>query len=1045
MSIYSSAVKKPITTSMVFLAVIIFGLYSLTQLPVDFYPEVEFPAISIVTTYPGANASDIETNLTRPLEDGLNTISNLKKINSVSRDNISIVTLEFEWGTNLDEAANDVRNSLEFTKRRLPDDAEQPILFKFNSSMMPIVFYSLTSNESYEGIEKLMEDKIVNRLNRIEGIGQVGLVGVPKRVVYVDIDPRKLEAYNLSIEMIGGVIQAENLNIPSGKLKMGIMDYQLKVEGEFSNSEQIKKIPLGSFMGETIFVNDVANVRDTIKDMTMIERINGETGVRMFVMKQSGGNTMAVAKAVNKDLAELEKNLPPDVKIIPVFDTSEFIGDSIKNLSETLLFALIFVVLVVLFFLGRWRATFIIVLTIPISLIVAFIYLNLSGNTINIISLASLSIAIGMVVDDAIVVLENITKHIERGSTPREAALYATNEVWLAVVVTTLVVLAVFLPLTFVKGITGVLFRQLGWIVSIVVTTSTIAAISLTPMLSSLMLKLRTEKPEKKTFYDRTIKVWLDKLDNFYERIIRWSLRHKSMVMGGALAIFIASLGLFPFIGTEFIPETDESRVTAKIELQTGVRVEETAIIASQIEDIINERYPEEVKLISTSFGSDDEANIGSIFGSSGSHLINLQLRLVGVSERDRSCWDIGEDLRTQLDKIPEIIDYNVSSSDGGMGGTKIEVEIYGYDFDVTNKIASDLAEKLENLEGARDINISRDKSKPELKVILDRDKLVQAGLNTATVSMALRNRVQGLTASKYREQGDEYDIIVRYTEDYRSSISDIENITLMNPQGQKIRLSEIGTVVEHWSPPTIERRNRERIVKVTCQPYQISMGELAKKVQAEVDKIETSGDVMIELGGAYKDQQESFADLGLLMLLSLLLVYIVMASQFESFRMPFIIMFSIPFSFTGVLIALFITGTTLSVIAALGAILLIGIVVKNGIVLVDYINLMRDRGENLYDAIAISGKSRLRPVLMTALTTILGLLPMAISTGEGSEIWSPMGISVIGGLVFSTIVTMIIIPVAYALFSNKMGGRSKIKTKNLLEFSFMNDENDIK
>lgn len=1045
MSIYSSAVKKPITTSMVFLALIIFGLYSLTKLPVDFYPEIEFPAISIITTYPGANASDIETNLTRPLEDGLNTISNLKKINSVSRDNISIVTLEFEWDTNLDEAANDVRNSLEFTKRRLPDDAEQPILFKFNSSMMPIVFYSLTSKESYEGIEKLMDDKIVNRLNRIEGIGQVGLVGVPKRVVYVDIDPRKLEAYNLSIEMIGGIIQAENLNVPSGKLKMGIMDYQLKVEGEFSNSEQIKKIPLGSFMGETIFVNDVANVRDTIKDMTMIERINGETGVRMFVMKQSGGNTMAVAKAVNKDLEELGKQLPPDVKIIPVFDTSEFIGDSIKNLSETLLFALIFVVLVVLFFLGRWRATFIIVLTIPISLIVAFIYLNLSGNTINIISLASLSIAIGMVVDDAIVVLENITKHIERGSTPREAALYATNEVWLAVVVTTLVVLAVFLPLTFVKGITGVLFRQLGWIVSIVVTTSTIAAISLTPMLSSLMLKLRTEEPEKKTFYDRTIKVWLDKLDNFYERIIRWSLRHKTMVMGSALALFVASLGLFPFIGTEFIPETDESKVSAKIELQTGLRVEETAVIASQIEDIINERYPEEVKLISTSFGSDDEANIGSIFGSSGSHLINIQLRLVGVSERDRSCWDIGEDLRTQLEKIPEIIDYNVSSSDGGMGGTQIEVEIYGYDFDVTNKIASDLAEKLENLEGARDINISRDKSKPELKVILDRDKLVQAGLNTATVSMALRNRVQGLTASKYREQGDEYDIIVRFTEDYRNSISDIENIAFLNPQGQKIRLSEIGTVVEHWSPPTIERRNRERIVKVTCQPYKISMGELAKKVQAEVDKVETSGDVMIELGGAYKDQQESFADLGLLMLLSLVLVYIVMASQFESFRMPFIIMFSIPFSFTGVLIALFITGTTLSVIAALGAILLIGIVVKNGIVLVDYINLMRDRGENLYDAIAISGKSRLRPVLMTALTTILGLLPMAISTGEGSEIWSPMGISVIGGLIFSTIVTMIIIPVAYAVFSNKMGERSKIKTKHLLEFSFMNDDNDVK
>lgn len=1045
MSIYSSAVKKPITTSMVFLAIIIFGLYSLTKLPIDFYPEVEFPAISVVTTYPGANASDIETNLTRPLEDGFNTVSNLKKINSVSRDNISVVSLEFEWGTNLDEAANDMRNALEFTKRRLPDGAEQPVIFKFNSSMMPIVFYSVASNESYAGIEKLLEDKMVNRLNRIDGIGQVGLVGVPKRVVYVDIDPRKLEAYNLSIEMIGGIIQAENMNLPSGKMEMGLMDYQLKVEGEFYKSEQLKKIPLGHFMGQTIYLNDIATVRDTVKDMTMIERINGERGIRMFVMKQSGGNTMSVANAVKKNLVEIEKTLPKDVKIVPIFDSSEFIGNSISNLSETLLYALVFVVLVVLFFLGRWRATFIIVLTIPISLVVAFIYLAMSGNTINIISLASLSIAIGMVVDDAIVVLENITKHIERGATPREAALYATNEVWLAVVVTTLVVLAVFLPLTFVEGLTGVLFRQLGWIVSIVVTTSTLAAISLTPMLSSLMLKLKPEK-EKKSLYDKSIKIWLDKLDNFYERIIRWSLYHKTVVMIGALSIFIVSMGLFAFIGTEFIPETDQSLVTAKIELQTGIRVDETDRIASQIEKIAKERYPE-MTIISTSLGADDEAGVNSIFSTSGSHIINLQMRLVKPNERNRSCWDIGDDLRSQLDKIPEIINYSVAFSGGmgGMGGQNIEVEIFGYDFETTNKIASDLAEKIKDIEGARDVNISRDKSKPELKVILDRDKLAQFGLNTASVSLALRNRVQGLTASKFREKGDEYDIIVRLTKDFRSTISDIENIIIMNQQGQKIRMSEVGSVEEHWSPPNIERRSRERIVKVTCQPYKTSMGELAKKIQTEVDKIEKPGDIMIEVGGAYKDQQESFADLGLLMMLSLVLVYIVMASQFESFRMPLIIMFSIPFSFTGVLLALFITGTSLSVIAALGAILLIGIVVKNGIVLVDYINLMRDRGLSLYEAIAVSGKSRLRPVLMTALTTILGLLPMAMSRGEGSEIWSPMGISVIGGLIFSTIVTMILIPVAYAILSNKMGERSKIKTKHLLKYSFMNDENDIK
>jgi len=513
MSIYSSAVKKPITTLMIFAAVIIFGLYSLTRLPVDLYPEVELPAVSIVTIYAGANATDIETNITKQIEDACNSVENLKEINSTSRDNMSVVTLEFEWETNLDEASNDVRNALEFIKRNLPEGAETPILYKFNSSMMPILFYSITADESYPGIEKLLDDKLVNRLNRINGVGSVGISGAPERVVYVEVDPRKIEAYNLTVEMIGGILQTENFNLPAGNVEMGQMDYQLKIEGEFATSEEVKSVIIGSFNGQTIYLNDVATIRDTIKDMTLRERVNAEQGLRMFVMKQSGGNTIAVAKAVKKELEQIQKTLPLDVKINPILDSSEFITYSVNNLSETLMYALLFVILVVLFFLGRWRATFIIVLTIPISLVVSFIYLSIAGSSINIISLASLSIAIGMVVDDAIVVLENIAKHIERGATPREAALYATNEVWLAVIVTTLVVLAVFIPLTFVKGMTGVLFRQLGWIVSIVITVSTLAAITLTPMLSSLMLKLRPAKKEKKFTYDNTIKRFLDKVE----------------------------------------------------------------------------------------------------------------------------------------------------------------------------------------------------------------------------------------------------------------------------------------------------------------------------------------------------------------------------------------------------------------------------------------------------------------------------------------------------------------------------------------------------
>ncbi|MDD2387032.1 MAG: efflux RND transporter permease subunit [Bacteroidales bacterium] len=1035
MSIYKSAVQKPITTLMVFVALVIFGIFSLTKLPVDLYPELEFPAITVMTIYPGANSSEIETNVTKPIEQTLNTLDNLKEITSVSRDNMSIVTLEFEWETNLDEGANDVRNALELIKNTLPDDIDSPVIFKFNSSLMPILFYAITADQSYEGIEKIIEDKVVNRLNRIEGIGTIGLSGLPTRVIYVEVDPVRLESYGLSVEMIGGIIQAENINLPAGNIKMGQMDYQLKVHGEFVQSEQIENIILGSFNGQHIKIKDVAYVQDSIKDMTVDEKINGETGIRMFVQKQSGANTVRIAKEVQEELIDIKKTLPPDVQIVPIMDSSEFIADSISNLTETLMYAFLFVILVVLFFLGRWRATFIIVLTIPISLIVSFIFLHLTGGSINIISLTSLSIAIGMVVDDAIVVLENITKHIERGSSPREAAIYGTNEVWLAVIVTTLVVVAVFFPLTLVSGMTGVLFRQLGWIVTITIITSTLAAISLTPMLSARLLKLR--KPREGRFtYDKTIKVFLDKLDDLYEKIIRRVLNRKITTLVISLLIFTGTLSIVTLIGTEFIPEADESRVSATIELQTGLRVEETKKIARYLEDVIHEKYPETI-MVSTSSGADDSGGFASLFGASGSHIIDVSIKLVDVKDRKRSCWEIGDDLRQELDKIPEVIDYKVSYG-GGMGGdNNVAVEIYGYDFDVTNLIAEDISNKIKNIETARDVQISRDNEKPELELVLDRDKLAMHGLNTATVSLALRNRVSGLIASKFREDGEEYDIVVRFTEEHRSAISSIEDIVVINQQGEKIRLGDIGEVVETWLPPNIDHKKRERIVKVTSTPYNSSLGDLATEIKKIVADVEVPNGVLIDVGGTYEDQQDSFMDLGMLLALALMLVYIVMASQFESFKTPLIIMFSIPFSFSGVVLALWITGTNLSIIAALGAILLVGIVVKNAILLVDYINLMRDRGYQLYEAIALSGKSRLRPVLMTALTTGLGMLPLALSTGEGAEIWSPMGISVIGGLVFSTVLTLIVIPVIYAIFE-KSGERKKQKQAYRKDFRFM-------
>lgn len=1041
MSIYSTSVKRPVTTILIFVGLMVMGLYSLTQLPVDLYPEMELPFVVVYTNYPGASASDMESNVTRPLEDVLNSVNKLKEMTSTSSDGTSVIFMQFNYGTNLDEASNDIRSNLNFVERMLPEGSERPTIMKFSTSMMPIIFYAITAKESYAGLEKILDEKIVNPLNRIDGVGTVSLAGVPGRKIYIDVDPRKMEAYNLTVEQIGNVIRAENMNMPAGFIEMGKTDYPLRIQGEFPESDVLKNLVISSYNGNSVYLKDIAMVRDTIRESKLDTKVNGSKGMAMYVQKQSGGNTVKVTKQVDKELSALMKDLPQDVRIEKLFDSASFIKGSISNLSETLMYAAIFVILVVLFFLGRWRATFIIILTIPISLIVAFIYLFVTGASINIISLTSLSIAIGMVVDDAIVVLENITKHIERGSRPREAAIYATNEVWLAVIVTTLTVVAVFFPLTFVKGLTGVLFKQLGMIVTITIVTSVFAAITLTPTLSALMLKwypIRKDAPF--WTYDGSIRKWLDNFDHFYEKTLRWALHHKTVIVIFATIIFIASMSLFGVIGTEFFPQADQSRMSATVELQTGTRVEETVRIADQITKLIQTKYPE-VTIIESSSGVDDQGGFASIFGSQGTHMVTFSLSLKPITERKRSVFDIAEEMRADFAKMPEVINYTLSTSDnmGSFGGNAVDVEVYGYDIAATNAVAEDLSNRIRKIQGASDVKISRAKSKPELQIIFDQNKMSLNGLNTAMVSNAVKNRVDGLIATRLRQFGDEYDVVVRLDKKSTSTITDIQNIGVSNPMGQMIRLGEIASIKEYWSPPNIERKRKERIVRVSFTPYKRSLTELQTEIQKNINEIPMPPGVMVQISGAIKDQMEAFADLAMLLVVSLILVYLIMASQFESLKMPFIIMFSIPFAFSGVAIALFLTHTSLSAISGIGAVMLIGIVVKNAIVLVDFINLMRERGYDLYEAIAVSGRSRLRPVIMTTATTILGMLPLALSTGSGAELWSPMGVAVIGGLIFSTMVTLVLVPVVYAMFSRKGARKRTLSAYSDLHFM---DEN---
>lgn len=664
-------------------------------------------------------------------------------------------------------------------------------------------------------------------------------------------------------------------------------------------------------------------------------------------------------------------------------------------------------------------------MTIPVSLICSFIYLFATGSTLNIISLSSLSIAIGMVVDDAIVVLENITTHIERGSSPKEAAIYATNEVWLSVIATTLVVVAVFMPLTMVPGMAGILFRELGWIVSIVVCVSTTAAITLTPMMSAYLLRREGGVHDYRGLgviykpVDRAL-AWLD---TAYARSLGWVVRHRRISVFSMMGLFVLSLGLITQVPTEFFPPSDNSRIAATVRLEQNLSVEYTARIARQIDSILYAEFPE-VRLVSASAGANSSDNAFAAMQTTGSHIINYNIRLAEVETRDRSIYTISDLLRRKLDRIPEIREYTVTPGGqmGNMSGSStVDIKVFGHDMELTNAIATDLRDRMAQLEGTRDVRLSREDLRPEYNVVFDRDRLSYYGMNSATASQAVRNRIDGLVASKYREDGDEYDIVVRYAEPFRTRVEDIENITLHNAQGRPVKLREVGRVQEEFAAPEIQRENRQRVITVESSlGAGVALGDVVAEAQRLIDDYPLPDGVDLELGGTVEDQGDAFSDLGMLFVLIILLVYIVMATQFESLKFPFIIMFTIPFACTGVFLALWMTSTPLSLIALIGAIMLVGIVTKNGIVMVDYMNLLIERGAGVSEAVVAGGKSRLRPVLMTSFTTILGMLPLAIGTGAGSETWQPMGIAVIGGLTFSTILTLFIVPALYSILVNR-------------------------
>ncbi len=1018
MSIYRKAVNNPVTTALIFIAMAIFGVFSLINISLDRFPKFDANVIMVMSSYPGASAEDIETNLTKVLENSLNGVSDLKNLTSTSKENMTLITLEFMEGVDIDVATNDVRDKLDMVNSVLPDGVTLPVIFKFSADDMPIMIMAATANQSYQALEKILDEKVATPLARVSGVGTVSVAGAPQREIQVYCDPNKLEAYGLTVAGISNIIASENRNVPSGTIDIGSNAYSLRVEKEFQSAEEMLNVVVGHSNGRTIYLRDVARVIDGVEERYQESYINGIQGAQIVIQKQADANTVNVIKGVKQAMKKIEAGLPSDVKITTVVDSSDNILNTLNSLKETIIVTFLIVMLVVYLFLGRWRATFIIVLAIPISLLASLMYLWATGNTLNIVSMSSLSIAIGMVVDDAIVVLENISTHLERGAKPKEAAVHATQEVGISVIASTLTMLAVFLPLTMIKGMAGLMFKQLGWITSIIMIVSTIGALTLIPMLCSQFLRFKPKHGKIHDLIFGNFNKFIDLISRGYGRLISWCIGHRTIVVLISLLVFIGTVGLIgPRTKTEFFPKADDGRITVQLELPAGTGQSVTRNLAHEIHGKFVKAIPEIVNC-SYALGQADTDNAFAAMQNNGTHVVSYNINIGSMELRERSAGEIADVIRAVLADYPEFKKVKVTEGgQGGMGGaSSVDVEIYGYDFETTDRLAKEIQAKMLQKGEFAQVLLSRDEYTPEYQVDFDREKLAVNGLNSTTAASYLSAAMNGSTMSYYREDGDEYDIRVRYAPEFRTGIEDIENIMIYNNMGKSVRIKDVGTVVESLTPPSIQRKNRERLITVQGL---VANGVALSDAVAATDNVladtEIPSELAVEIGGSYEDQKDMFADLILLLVMIIILVYIVMASQFESFMSPFVIMFSIPFAFVGVLLGLWVTGTPLGAMGMIGILILMGIVVKNGIVLIDYTILMRERGHSIAESSVIAANSRLRPILMTTLTTVLGMIPMAVGQGEGSEMWRSLGMVVAWGLSVSTLVTLVIIPTVYA------------------------------
>ncbi|MFH1502452.1 MAG: efflux RND transporter permease subunit [Candidatus Eisenbacteria bacterium] len=1034
MNLPEFAVRRPITVFMLFGAVLIFGLLALVRLPVDLMPSFEMPMVSVITLYPGAGSEDIETNVTEIMEDALSAISGVEHVDSVSQTGISAVMVQFEWGTDLTEASSDIRDIIDMLGTMLPNDIEPPMLMKMSSTNIPILMFGVTAEESFESLRHIVRDDIAEPLKAVPGVAGVEVMGGPEREIQVRVDPGRLESLGIPMEQIVQVLAAENLDIPAGNVKLGWTEYAVRVPGSFEAVDELEGIVVGQSMGRLIHLRDIADVQDDFAEQRMKARCDQVPGVVFFVSKQSGTNSVTVSKAALDRLEELKAELPPDLEMFTFFDTSDFIGKALRNLRQALIFGALGVVVVVLLFLRRLRSTVVIGLTIPAALAASLFVMYVSGYTINMVSLMSLAIAIGMVVDSAVVTLENVTRHVESGERVKEASMFAPAEIGQALSASTLTTIVVFLPMLFITNITGILFKQMALVVIVSIAMSLFAALTLTPALSSTLMRRSFdgdgEKRKKSGFFEWGERVFI-RLEERYSALLESALRHKRRTILIAVGIFVVSMAMGGLVKTEFFPHPDSGEIEMTVELAPGTNLERTMEVLGEVEDFIEREVPERDYM--WTYAGETGSGWAIIQGEKeGTHVGRAGVQLVDKELRSRTSDEVADEIRRFTKTVPAIVRLNIRTGSSisqfmGMGGAPISIQVKGENMEDLEATSIAIREAVRSVEGTVDVELDLGDPKPEFHVVIDRERAAALGLNTYGIASALRSNIYGVEATKLRQGGDQWDVIVRAEENERSTVEDILALPIPSMTGEMVRLSSVANVETGVGPTEIRRRDQERIVRVNGRILNRALGEVAADVRAALADLDVPQGITVDYGGDVEQQQESFADLGVLLLLSIVLVYMVMASQFENLRDPFVVMFSIPFAFVGVIWAFLITNTTLSMTSFLGLIMLMGIVVNNAIVLVDYTNIMRKRGMGLEEAVLTAGSRRLRPVLMTAFTTIFGMLPLALMRATGSEMWRPLGVAMVGGLLVSTLVTLILVPTLYTIFEARLNRKARV------------------